>query len=331
MTIPPHRAAGELGHIEDHNAIVDVLTGNDTDIAAVTQGLADHIAGEDPHGDRAWATGEFAPINHTHDFPVDSVNGATGDVILDADDVGAATPSSVSSAVADLQAYVEGNFVNIDEKGATDGVAPLNSSGLIDLEYLPGFGGASRVTVDEVPPSSPNVGDVWINTTETLPEPSPIMPTFTETKYTGPRYYLHSEIPTPAGQFHPFPGTDFEAVTFTTGPTGRTSISLVLSAINGASDESTVSLSYSLLGDGVSLAAAFTHGAYQPPRGFQSAAFFRSSSIHVHHLPPDTEVTLTPAFRLSSIPTQANQDGTNNALRFAIEETFDNNIQIECW
>lgn len=330
MSIPPHRAAGDLGHIEDHNAMVDVLTGNDADIAAVTEDLAEHIAGEDPHGDRAWASEQFAPIDHTHTFPVTSVNGETGNVTLSASDVGAATPAMVSDAISDIEEYADATFINLEEKGSNDGVVPLNSDGLIDLEYLPGFGGASRVTVDDEPPSSPNIGDVWINTSETLPEPSPIMPETYRTYYDGPDYYPHATLHA-AREFGPFPGDDWPAITFTTGPTGYTKISTKVGIVNSATNQSTSAVTYSLTGDDVDEEATLGHGAYQWPRAIQSSAHTRLDTRDEWDLPPDTEVTLVPQYRLSSNPSAAAQNGDDDSIKFGISLTMQGVIRVECW
>ena len=74
----------DSGHIhEDINVSIDnlnTLVGDKTvseQISSVTDGLQAQID-------------EKAPVEHTHDFPVDSVNGQTGDVMLTTDDVGAA-------------------------------------------------------------------------------------------------------------------------------------------------------------------------------------------------------------------------------------------------
>lgn len=330
MSIPPHRAAGDLGHIEDHNAMVDVLTGNDADIASVTEDLSDHIAGEDPHGDRAWASEEFAPIDHTHDFPVTSVNGETEAVVLSASDVGAATPADISDAISDIENYVDATFINVQEKGANDGVVPLNESGLIELEYLPGFGGASRVTVDDEPPSSPNIGDVWINTSETLPDPSPIMPETYRTFYDGPSYYPYSVLHA-AGDYGVFPEDDWPSITFTTGPTGYTKIFTRVGMVNNATLQSTAAVSYSLTGTDVSTEASLDHGAYQWPRGLQASAHTRIDTHDEWELPPDTEVTLVPQYRLSSTPSQSDQDGGNDSLKFGISTSYPGFIRVECW
>lgn len=330
MSIPPHRTAGELGHIEDHNAIVDVLTGNDTDIAANAQDFADHLAAEDAHGDRAWATGEFSPIGHTHVFPVTSVNAETGDVVLDANDVGAETPSGAQTKVNDLQDYVDANYIHNDQKGVADGVTPLNASGVIDVEYIPGFGGGSRVTVSDTEPPTPNEGDIWVNTSEQVPDPTPIMPTYFDTVYVGDRYLAHSDLPTP-GIFETFPAMLYPAITFTTGATGRTVIKTTGGVVNNASTTSTTAVSYNIVGDGVSITSDFDKGVYQHPRGLQSSSVSRLFVQDEFDLPPDTEVTLTPTWRLSSVPSQADQDQTaDNSIRVAVDETM-NTIRVECW
>lgn len=329
MSIPPHRAPGDLGHIEDHNAIVDVLTGNDADIASVAQNLSNHIAGEDPHGDRAWASEQFAPINHTHNYPVTSVNGETGEVVLGANDVGAITAQEAQNLVSELENYVEDTFIPYTEIGIPGGLTPLNEDGLIELEYLPGFGGASRVTVDDTPPSSPNEGDVWINTSETLPEPSPVMPTRFRTRYAGPQYMPHNQL-APASVFATFPSNYWPSVTFTTGPSGYTKITTKVGTVNNNTAQSTTAISYALSG-GYTQEASFDQGAYQWPRGLQNSAFSRVQVTDELELPPNTEVTLTPTYRLSSVPSAAAQNGDDNALKFGISESMANTILIECW
>lgn len=124
MTIPPHRAPGDIGHIGDHNDIADVLTGHQADIASNSNSIISHTTGDDPHGDRAYANETFSPIGHTHDQAVQSVNGQTGEVSLDADDVGA-----VSAGVV----------------GLPNGVAALDANGKVPSGQLPAGGGGTAV------------------------------------------------------------------------------------------------------------------------------------------------------------------------------------------
>lgn len=124
MAIPPHRAPGDIGHIGDHNDIVDVLAAQQADIASNSNSIISHTTGDDPHGDRAYANETFSPIDHTHDQAVQSVNGQTGEVSLAADDVGA-----VSAGVV----------------GLPNGVAALDANGKVPSSQLPAGGGGTAV------------------------------------------------------------------------------------------------------------------------------------------------------------------------------------------
>ncbi len=48
-------------------------------------------------------------------------------------------------------------------------------------------------------------------------------------------------------------------------------------------------------------------------------------------LPPNAEITLTPVYRLSSLPSQEAQDGSDSSLKFRIDASFRPSIMIECW
>lgn len=123
MPIPPHRAPGDVGHIDDHNDMADELTEHDQRITDNASDLANHIVAPDPHGDRAYADASFSPVGHTHATAVQSVNGQTGVVTLSAADVGA-----VSTGVM----------------GLANGVATLDSGGKVPSAQLPpGSGGGS--------------------------------------------------------------------------------------------------------------------------------------------------------------------------------------------
>lgn len=103
-------------------------------------------------------SGGDVPLSQLGNVPpggVSSVNGEAGTVILDAADVGAAaashahagadiTSGTVAAArIADLSA----TYVNVSQKGANSGVAPLNSSGKVPLINLPDeFSGGDTVT-----------------------------------------------------------------------------------------------------------------------------------------------------------------------------------------
>lgn len=330
MAIPPHRAAGEIGHIEDHNAIVDVLTGADTDLAELSAQVSDHLSGDDPHGDRAYADANFAPVDHTHEFPVTSVQGMTGDITLSAADVGAETSAGAQNKVNTLQSYVESAFIPLSEKGSSSGVAPLNAEGMIDPGYIPGFGGSSRVIASDTEPEDPNEGDIWINTAEPVPEPSPAMPGFYRTDYSGPTEIAYADLH-PSGEFGSFPGDTFPPVTFTTGPTGFTRVRTRMGMANNSTTASTAALSYTLIGDGVDVPGGLDHGAYQSPRGLQSSAVPRMTIEDEWSLPPNAEITLTPVYRLSSLPSQEAQDGSDSSLKFRIDASFRPSIMIECW
>lgn len=141
MPIPPHRVAGDVGHITDHNDMVDVLTGHASSIATTDATVSAHVAGADPHGDRAYADTTKAAIAHTHSFPVSSVNGYTGVVVLAASDVGAETPTGAQAKVDALGATV----IPLTQKGAVNGVATLDGTGKIPSAQLPAGAGVTSV------------------------------------------------------------------------------------------------------------------------------------------------------------------------------------------
>jgi hypothetical protein len=126
MPIPPQRAPSDVGHVGDHNDIADVLTAQEALIGSVDSTIDGHIVGADPHGDRAYADGEFSPLAHTHTEAVQSVNGQTGVITLAAVDVGA-----VSTGVL----------------GLASGVATLDSGGKLLSAQLPSVGINSTVTI----------------------------------------------------------------------------------------------------------------------------------------------------------------------------------------
>jgi hypothetical protein len=73
---------------------------------------------------------------------VTSVNGRVGDVILDKSDVGLDQVDNTSDAdkpVSDATQDALDLKIDLLEKGAADGVAPLNSSSKIDAIYLPSY------------------------------------------------------------------------------------------------------------------------------------------------------------------------------------------------
>lgn len=125
MPIPPHRSAGDTGHIGDHNDMADQLTSNAATINSNTNAISSHTGGTDPHGDRAYADTTKASISHTHSFPVTSVNTKTGAVTLIASDVGAVATTLV---------------------GAASGVASLDSTTHIPSSQIPGLDGSKITT-----------------------------------------------------------------------------------------------------------------------------------------------------------------------------------------
>lgn len=141
MTIPPHRAPGDVGHINDHNDISDTLTTHDADINTLDIALAAHVGGSDPHGDRAYADANKSPLGHTHTYPVTSVNSLTGVVTLTAASVGAETSAGAQAKVDVLAATV----VPLTQKGANNGVATLDGSGKIPSGQLPTGSGVTSV------------------------------------------------------------------------------------------------------------------------------------------------------------------------------------------
>lgn len=121
MSIPPHRAPGDIGHINDHNDMTDTLNSHELRVTNVTDEVSDHLTAVDPHGDRAYADANKAAINHVHTYPVSSVNGKTGAVTLAAVDLGA-----ISTALM----------------GVASGVATLDTGGKVPTAQLPaGSGG----------------------------------------------------------------------------------------------------------------------------------------------------------------------------------------------
>jgi hypothetical protein len=121
MAIPPHRAPGDVGHINDHNDMSDTLNSHESRVDNVTDQVSTHLSGTDPHGDRAYADANKAALNHTHSWPVASVNGKTGTVVLSAADL-SAIPTSLM--------------------GAPSGVATLDTGGKVPTAQLPaGSGG----------------------------------------------------------------------------------------------------------------------------------------------------------------------------------------------
>lgn len=141
MTIPPHRAPGDVGHIGDHNDVADVLTANAITLTTLDTTLSGHVTGADPHGDRAYADTTKAAISHTHSFPVASVNGFTGTVVLTAANVGAETTAGAQAKVDALAATV----VPLTQKGAVNGVATLDGTGKIPSAQLPAGSGVLSV------------------------------------------------------------------------------------------------------------------------------------------------------------------------------------------
>lgn len=141
MTIPPHRAPGDIGHIGDHNDITDVLTEQQSDIASNTSSIISHTTGTDPHGDRAYADSTFAPTGHTHAYPVTSVNELTGAVVLTAGAIGAETPAGAQTKVDALGSTV----VPLTQKGAANGVATLDGTGKVPSAQLPAGAGVTSV------------------------------------------------------------------------------------------------------------------------------------------------------------------------------------------
>lgn len=139
MPIPPERGPGDTGHIGDHNDISGVLTEHEGSLGTLVEELDSHRNGADPHGDRAYADANKAPLNHTH-TPAS---------------LGAETPSGAQAKVDTLAATV----VPLSQKGASNGVATLDGTGKIPSGQLPsgsgvtsvnGESGAVTLTADDV-------------------------------------------------------------------------------------------------------------------------------------------------------------------------------------
>lgn len=124
MPIPPHRAPGDVGHINDHNDISDTLTSHELRTVTLEGQMSGHLTANDPHGAKAYADATKAPIGHTHGSggAVDSVNGQIGTVVLTAASVGAVATSLM---------------------GVASGVATLDSGGKVPTAQLPSGGGGS--------------------------------------------------------------------------------------------------------------------------------------------------------------------------------------------
>lgn len=117
-----------------------------TSLMAANNGVATLDAGGD------------IPLSQLGNVPpggVSSVNGETGTVVLDAADVGAAATVHTHDAAAITSGTLgaaripdlSGVYVGLAQKGANNGVAPLNSSGKVPLINLPDeFGGGATVT-----------------------------------------------------------------------------------------------------------------------------------------------------------------------------------------
>lgn len=335
MSIPPYRAPGDIGHIDDHNAIVDVLTGNDTDIAEIESDLNEHINAEDPHGDRAYADAAIEDaLEEIGAAPVTSVNTQTGEVVLSAGDVGAETPTGAQNKVDELAntltpliaAKLDAALV-----GEENGVAPLDGDGVIPNEYIPSLTGSNRITVSESEPVEPNDGDIWINPGEVATPPLSGAPTAFKTRYTGPRKIHTDDLPE-ASAIGNFPDDTFDPIVFTTGPIGFTEVYFVISGSNNTTDNSTALYTYSMMGDGVDEPGGFDKGAYQGPRVADVVTGIKSVGIDTFELPPSTEVTLTPQLRLSSVPLPANQNNDTLTGRiFQIDSGQPCFISVKCW
>src|SRR5690606_36754585 len=63
----------------------------------------------------------------------------------------------------------------------------------------------------------------------------------------------------------------------------------------------------------------------------QSSAVPRITIEDEWSLPPKAEITLTPLYRLSSLPSQEAQDGSNSNLQFRIDASFRPSIIIVWW
>lgn len=331
MAIPPHRTAGESGHIEDHNAIADVLTGHDEDIADTQLDLSAHKNGEDPHGDRAYADQAISDaIGELPDPPVSSVNGYTGSVDLVAGDVGAATPDGVQSLVDQLESDVDDKLATkLDSSvvGEEGGVAPLNGDGFISEEYIPSFTGSNRVVVSENMPEDPRDGDIWVNISDQTLDPSPNMPVVYKTRYEGPHSPPYASLQ-PGAEWVPV--YEMDPIMFTTGPTGYTEISVSFNCTNNATNGSTTHISYALSGDGVEIEAGMPHGVYQTSRGFSTQVGMGLFASQGMDLPANTEITLSPCWRLSSLPAEEDQDaGTGRTFQVGVDT--DNSISVKAW
>lgn len=141
MPIPPQRVAGDVGHITDHNDIADTLTDHAASILTMDTTLGGHVAASDPHGAKAYADTTKAAIGHTHSYPVASVNGFTGTVVLVAADVGAETPAGAQGKVDTLA----GTVIPLTQKAAINGVATLDGTGKIPSAQLPAGSGVTSV------------------------------------------------------------------------------------------------------------------------------------------------------------------------------------------
>jgi hypothetical protein len=110
-----------------------------TDISALTFTSSDNSI--TITGDNANKT-----IDFTTESAVTSVNGQTGDVVLDKDDIGLGNVDNtsdldkpISNDTQDVLDDLYANKISILEKGAPNGVAPLNSLSKIDATYLPSY------------------------------------------------------------------------------------------------------------------------------------------------------------------------------------------------
>lgn len=113
-------------------------------------------------------------LNYLYDTKEDKVNKQTN--LLSADPAHypnvPAVRDGINVAIIDainaLNIDLDTRFIKISEKGIPNGVVPLNSQGLIDVQYIPGF-------IDDVidlinivttyPTSGMTVGQRWYNTT----------------------------------------------------------------------------------------------------------------------------------------------------------------------
>lgn len=150
--------------------------------------VTNHVNDTDPHGDRAYADATFSPLDHVHDgsdittgtvstdrLSVGTTVGtvAAGDHTHTAADVGADPAGTAASEVSDHvaaidphgdRAYSDSTFIPLAEKGAANGVAPLDAGSLVPQVHLPELN--NTLSGDGAPGAGLGEdGDFYIDTT----------------------------------------------------------------------------------------------------------------------------------------------------------------------